>query len=303
MRALVAILAALPLAVPQCHGAPSRTARCTDTNPRIEITGPQDVRDQPVPADTTLRARGATWIGNEDYPVGLLGRDTGACVVGGTIFGTWPDSDRWSKWHYRGALRFSQPGFSVIDVHVVNTGDGVKPKDHAGGAAQDFWISGSWIQHAHDDCLENDYLHTGVIQDNLFDGCYVMFSARPSKTLDGRDNVMVIDRNVGSLEPMRSVYKGSSPGTGGFFKWSSRPPKVVLTNNVFMAVQPPNHGTLDPPPSTLACSGNVIVWLGQGVFPNASAWLSECPDTVITTDASRYSEARSAWLSAHPQVG
>lgn len=155
-----------------------------------------------------------------------------------------------------------------------------------------------------DDCIENDYLHMGVIRDNLLDGCYVMFSSRPaSSNLDGRNNVVVIDRNVGALEPMRSVYSGSSPGTGGFFKWSSRAPMVVLTNNVFMASQPPNHGVLEPPPGPLFCSGNVIVWKGEGEFPGATAWASRCPDTVVTTDAKRYDDAKATWLATHATVG
>ena len=78
---------------------------------------------------------------------------------------------------------------------------------------------------------------------------------------------------------------------------------VVLTNNVFMAVQPPNHGTLDPPEGPLVCSGNVIVWQGAGAFPAEASWRARCPDTVVTTDAQRYTDSRSAWLAAHPLVG
>ena len=114
---------------------------------------------------------------------------------------------------------------------------------------------------------------------------------------------MVIDRNVGALEPMRSVYSGPSPGTGGFFKWSSPAPAVALTNNVFMARQLPNHNTLEPPTGPLLCVGNVIVWEGAGAFPSAAAWRARCPDTVITSDPARYDDAKVAWLSNHPTVG
>lgn len=304
MRAVLKLLAVLPLAVPGCNGQSPRPVTCQETNPQIVVTGPQPVRVEPVAAGSTLRAVGATWVGVGDYQVSFLGNAPGACMVGGTMFGEWPDSDRWSKWHYRAALRFSQPDFTVVGVHIVNAGDGIKPKDEAGGAAQDFDIEGSWIQHVHDDCIENDYVHTGTIRDNLLDGCYVMFSSRPaSSKLNGRSNIVVIDRNVGALEPMRSVYSGPSPGTGGFFKWSSPAPAVALTNNVFMARQPPNHNTLEPPPGPLLCSGNVIVWEGAGAFPDAAAWRARCPDTVITPDAARYDEAKAAWLSKHPTVG
>ena len=304
MRAVLAALAALPLAVPGCTGPPPRPVTCQQTNPQVIATGAQRTRVEPVAASTTLKAVGATWTRVGDYPVSLFGDARRACMVGGTIVGEWPDSDRWSKWHFRSALRFSQPEFTVVGVHITNTGDGIKPKDEAGAAAQDFHIEGSWVQHVHDDCIENDYVHTGVIRDNLFDGCYVMFSSRPSSSrLDGRHNLVVIDHNVGALEPMRSVYSGSSPGTGGFFKWSDQAPPVILTNNVFMAPQRPNHGTLEPPTGPLGCSGNAIVWKGSGAFPDAAAWRARCPDTVITTDAARYDDAKARWLIAHAAVG
>ncbi len=300
MRAVIALVAVLPLAVPQCAGKAQRSVACQVDNAQIQVTGAQPARDAPLDGRSTLRAFGARWSGVGDYPVSFSGTGAGACMVRGAIVGEWPDSDRWTKWHYRAGLRFSQPGFTVVAVHVVNQGDGIKPKDDGGGKAQDFEIQRSWIEHVHDDCIENDYLHKGTIRDNLLDGCYVMFSSRASSSkLDGRSNTVVLDGNVGALEPMRSVYRGPSPGTGGFFKWSSKAPAVELTNNVFMARQLPNHGTLEPPTGPLTCSGNVIVWLGKGAFPAEAAWRTRCPDTVVTTDAARYEAARTAWLSTH----
>ena len=300
MRALIASLVALPLAVPACHGAPPRPVVCQDTNRQIEARGAQPAVTAPLPADTTLHSVGAYWTKVGDYQVTFEGTASGACMVGGTMVGEWPDTDRWSKWHYRAGVRFSQPQFGVISVHVINAGDGIKVKDGAGGAAQNFDIEGSWVQHAHDDCIENDYVHTGVIRDVLLDGCYVLFSSRPSSSkLDGRHNLMVIDHTIAALEPMTSVYSGKSPGTGGFFKWSDQAPPVALTDNIFLARQAPNHGTLDPPTGPLACVRNVIVWTGPGPFPSAAAWRARCPDTVITTDPARYATARSVWISHH----
>jgi hypothetical protein len=302
MRAVLALLASVALVVPGCKPPDARVVACRTTNHQVPVSGSQRARVEPLAEGSTLQAVGATWFRVGDYQVSFLGGGSRACMVGGTMLGEWPDSDSWSEWHYRSALRFSQPRFTVVGVHVVNNGDGIKPKDEAGGAAQDFAIEDSWIQHQHDDCIENDYVHSGVIRDNLLDGCYVMFSSRPSSRVDGHGNLVVIDRNVGALEPMRSVYSGPSPGTGGFFKWSDQAPAAALTNNVFMAQRPPNHGTLAPPTGPLLCAGNVIVWEGSGAFPDAGAWRSRCPDTVVTTDAARYDRARAAWLSAHATV-
>jgi len=305
MRAIAVLLVAtLPMAVPSCSGPPSRSVTCRTSNQQSEVRGPQPSRTNPLPAHTTLKSVGATWTHVGDYQVTFEGVAPGACMVGGTLLGEWPDSDRWSKWHYRAGIRFSQPDFGVIGVHVYNEGDGIKVKDGAGGAAQNFVIEGSWVQHSHDDCIENDYVHTGVIHDNLIDGCYVVFSSRPSSSkLDGRRNLVTIDHNVAALEPMRSVYSGPSPGTGGFFKWSSQAPPVVLTDNVLLARQAPNHGSLDPPTGALLCARNVIVWTGRGAFPSAAAWRTRCPDTVVTTDRGRYDAARSRWLASHSAGG
>lgn len=305
MRSLLALLIAVPLAVPGCGPSVDRGTACKRTNRQIHTAhGLQSSRTVSLPAKTTLAARGTVWTRAGNYQVSVLGDASAACMVGGTMVGEWSDTDSWSKWHGRGALRVSQPGFSVFGIHVFNAGDGFKAKDDAGGAAQDFLLQGSWIQHAHDDCVENDYLHSGVIRDDLLDGCYVMFSARPWRSgFDGRRNKLVIDEVVGSLEPMKSVFRGPSPGTGGIFKWSDRAPGVVLTDNVFLIRQPPNHGDLAPPPGPLLCRGNTIVWAGKGAFPETAAWRSRCPDTVITTDLSRYTKARASWLARHPKAG
>lgn len=301
MKALFFVaLTALPMATQNCSGAPARPAVCQDTNPQVAATGLQRPWTNPLAQNTTLQAAGGTWVNGEPYEVSFLGSASGACMVRGTIVDLWSDADAWTKWHGRSALRFSQPTFTVYAVHLQNNGDGVKPKDEAGGQAQDFHVEGSWIQHMHDDCLENDYLHAGTIRDNLFDGCYVMFSSRPwISGVNAGQNVVNIDHNVGALEPMRTVFSGPSPGTGGFFKWSSRAPSVLLTDNVFMAKQLPNHGTLDPPTGPLLCARNVIVWEGPGAFPSDAAWHARCPDTVVTTNPARYTNARTTWLANH----
>ena len=122
MRAVLTFLAVLPLAVPGCNGQPSRPATCQQAKPQITVTGRQPVRVEPVAVGSTLRAVGAVWTWVGDYQVSLLGDAPAACMVGGVMIGEWPDSDRWSKWHDRAALRFSQPGFTVFGVHVVNAG-------------------------------------------------------------------------------------------------------------------------------------------------------------------------------------
>ena len=101
---------------------------------------------------------------------------------------------------------------------------------------------------------------------------------------------------------MPTVYKGSAPGTGGFFKWdgngTGRSPKLVLKNVILRADQLPNHGTLATPASlgySVTCENVTVVWLGVGSFPN--------PDpcyTTITTSRGVWDNALAAWRAAHP---
>ena len=285
-----------------CGESPARQAvTCQIQNAQRPVSGPQAKWNGPLGTNTTLSALGgAAWRTGDAYPVTLLGNASGACLVGGSIIGPWPATDPWTLWHYRSALRFSQPNFTVFGVDIENTGDGIKPKDGSGGYPDGFTIFANRVAEARDDCVENDYVHSGTIADNLLDGCYVMFSARPSSAgLDGTLNTMIITGNIGSLEPMTSVYQGASPGHGGFFKWSAQAPSVILTGNTLLARQVPNHGNLEPPTRLLECSANVIVWLGIGPFPADTAWRSRCPDTIITTNPAVYETARAAWLAMH----
>ena len=108
------------------------------------------------------------------------------------------------------------------------------------------------LSFIHDDCIENDQLYTGVVEDSLLDGCYVAFSARPSSgdSVDGHENTETFRDNVVRLQPMPTVYKGRAPGNGGFFKWDDkahRAPRLVVQDNVFRVDQRPNHQTLGLP--------------------------------------------------------
>jgi hypothetical protein len=49
----------------------------------------------------------------------------------------------------------------------------------------------------------------------------------------------------------------------------------------------------------VTCSGNVIVWLGAGAFPETASWLAQCPDTVVVTDRGVWDAAVAGWLAAH----
>ena len=165
-----------------------------------------------------------------------------------------------------------------------------------------------------DDCVENDHLHGGLVDDSLFDGCYEAFSARPSDAIiasgfDGSRKLWTIQSSLVRLQPMPGPRGASADGlgTGAFFKWhnwnnpdASLSPKLALYNNVFMAerVGQPGASRMGIPPEQLrGCANNVMVWLGPGDYPTA---LPSC--FTVTKDRSVWDNAVADWLARHPGV-
>jgi hypothetical protein len=265
------------------------------------VSGAQTARYKPVlTTATAVDARTATWLQVDDWPVSVTGTAP-LCFSGGTITGTYPDTTPWSVFHSTGAFNVANPDSVVERLRVHDYGDGIRLRE----GASHWTVRDVEESYLHDDCVENDRLYTGAITDSLFDGCYVGFSARPESsdtTSDGRGHTISIARSLVRLQPMPTVYKGPAPGTGGFFKWddTGRSPALSLHDNVFRADQLPNHGTLGLPDGySVSCSGNVIVWLGAGPFPEAASWRAECPDTVIVTSSATWDAAVAGWRATH----
>ena len=171
------------------------------------------------------------------------------------------------------------------------------------------------LTHVRDDCIENDHLQDGLVEDSLLDGCYVAFSARPSPEkiangVSGAGKVWRIQSSLVRLEAMPGPPEPSSDGLGhgGFFKWhlwenptASLSPMLVLHGNVFMAervglVGPERMGV--PPGRLVSCSNNVMVWLGPGDYPGS---LPAC--FTVTTDRRVWDAAVADWMRRHPEQG
>jgi len=270
-------------------------------------------RNDALVAGTRIDARRATvlgWPGRGD-PINLEG-SAGVCVAGGTVLGQYDRSFSWDQMHdfNNAGIIFKSNQLIVDGVRIDNVGDGVRPRSSEG-----FIVRHAWLSYVRDDCVENDHLQAGLVEDSLFDGCYVGFSARPSQGIidagyDGSGSLWTIQDSLVRLEPMPQP-DGGNPGEfghGGFFKWdnwddpaTSLSPKLALYNNVFMAEQVGDVGggrMGTPPGQVMDCANNVMVWLGAGDFPGT---LPAC--FTITTDRNVWDNAVAEWLSRHPQIG
>ena len=279
------------------------TSTCLDgSGPLIPLTGTWSMSytNGSLLDGTRLDARQATFLPSptNTYPLNLAG-GSGICVAGGALLGQFDRTLSWDDMHTlnNAAIRFENPDTHVEYVRIDNVTDGIRP------VAGPFTVRGAWLTYVRDDCVENDHVQPGVIDDSLFDGCYVAISERPSPAIaasgyDGRGQLLTVQNSLIRLRPMPGPRGGlpTDLGNGEFFKWSDLATNLELDNNVFMAEQVSQDGAdmMGVPSSLVACSNNVMVWLGDGPYP---APLPPC--FTVTKDRSVWDTAAASWLTRH----
>jgi len=286
---------------------------CLDRlGPVITVSGSQteqyETKSNPLPQNANVDASAATWLHVADYPVVMDGGPD-VCFSGGSVWGNYPFSTNWETMHNTIAFTFHTQGKTLIfDVRVHNYGDGISFS--RGDPSYLFYMSGVHMTHIRDDCVQNDYMYAGWIDDSLFDGCYTAFSAQTPDSdtaYDGSQNVWTIQNSLIRLKPMEKVYRdrGLIPGHGAFFKWNRdthTSPRLALYNNVFRVDQPSNSASgLGVPDGKLAgCANNIVVWLGKGAYPDPlpKTWSGK-PCFTITTDKAVWDQAVQEWTSQH----
>jgi hypothetical protein len=237
---------------------------------------------------------------------GTTGR--GACIAGGVVVGEYPRTWTWadSKANRDAGIMFWNERFTVEGIRIDNVHDAIRPLD-----GNHWTVRGSWLSYVRDDCIENDHMRSGLVEDSLFDGCYVFQSTRPSATIlgegwDGTNEVVTVRDSLVYLQPMPGPDTGSlDPGTGSIFKWHSgtpsKSPKLSIHGTIFRLDQlagPGAGGMGVPAGKLLDCSNNTVVWLGPGSYP---ASLPSC--FTVTRSRAVWDNAVARWKQRHPEVG
>jgi hypothetical protein len=286
---------------------------------------------------TIIDARGATWAANwadrgqarNCHPI-MLGISWGSCppdridlysgevplrppgppicLVGGSVSGTQPDTLSWHevKRSNGAAVTINADHAVVQGMRISNAEDAFVPF-----RSVDFTIRGNWVSYNRDDCVENDAYASGVIEDNLFEGCYVFYSTRNNRVKNppvapggGPNGLVTIRGNLIWLQNMPGPYKKpkSAFGFGMAFKASdAHAPALALHGNIFLIEQPIDAGRLNlyaARTELRSCSDNIVVWLGQGDYP--APYPREC--FTITHDVSVWEDAKRRWIERHPDV-
>jgi hypothetical protein len=269
------------------------------------LTGAQqrfDTRLTPLDANSRVDARGASWPKVGPYPVNWSTK-TGSCWVGGRIVSSFDSLTSWDTYHSSAGLYVYGPDALVEGVRIVHYGDGIRftPLGTKNWALKDSWIEG------HDDCIENDRLEVGLVENVLME-CYQAFSARPgdafASQVDGRNNTVTVRNSLVWVRRQVGVYKGASPGSAGFFKTEPDNKAINvrwrLEGNLFRVDGPATVGNLclNPDNVVKSATNNVILWLGAGAYPCLpipSGW-------TLITDKKVWDNAVADWKLRHPDV-
>lgn len=264
----------------------------------------------------------AAWLGLKEDP-----GHHDVCMVGGAIVDlTSHATTTWSEWHQRSSvINLTAPRAQLIGTKIYNVADGVsirRPGD-------DWTLRGVHIRAAHDDCVQNDDLLSGLIEDSFLDGCYVAVSASEVGAPDNGHETVTIRGSLVRMQPMPHVYKPEehvTPGYATVFKWARYPeqghsPRLAIHDTVFVLEQ---HGSIkratgyhadllpvfdpdgkngplpaEPYLDPADCSGNTVVWLGPG-----DPGFDDLPPcfTVLTGQTARnfWAATRAEWLDTHP---
>jgi hypothetical protein len=337
--ALVVVLVTRQPSTPPSPGSPtggtagsSTTAGPTgaDTPPSCVGTGRSVVR--PLPAGTTTRDQitlpsppddmtvDLSSVTSTAYPstvspiaVGTGNTGLRTCVSGGTILGAADPKQTWNVYHdqYNGACVkiLARDWMQVQGLRCDNVEDGIRPEESAVNANNAVvYVTGTYLTHIRDDCIENDYTVGGLLQDNLWEQCNTGISERPSgkrswPTPPGE--TLTLDHMLIGLYRTPHDENGQVVmGENALFKWSTSGNRVVIKCSIFKVDAVSLNGTdamALPPRTTVDDSGcpgrpSTIVWLGRGNYPAPHNRLRVVKDVRVWNDAVR------AWKAAHQAV-
>ncbi|MBN1239619.1 MAG: hypothetical protein JXB36_14030 [Gammaproteobacteria bacterium] len=243
------------------------------------------------------------------YPLNL-DKQPGITFLGGTVNSQVPQTSEWRPTYCNSSavIVLSSNDATVDGVRVVGSWDGVRfSRD-----SNHFRLANAWLTDVRDDCLENDQLRSGRIEDVLFDGCFVGISTDPggSSTVPSEEHnhTVVMDRVLMRMQsyPFRKSSSDPLQNTHGhIFKGESRAPSFEITNSVFAYEADPFMSDarltliLD---RTKRCENNEVLWLSDEPLP---AFFDHFPSSCFTIRQGQaahdaWQEARRDWIDCHP---
>ena len=284
--------------------APTRDNSClTQQGPTKTLRGlhttPWSAYD--VADNTKFDATDAQWLSPAPKILVFVEGGSRICWHGGQIIGQLPPATPWVTMHDSYGMDAHGALFQLENVRIVDTGDGVT-MDQQGDV--DWHWRDVYFKYMRDDCVENDFLNGGTIDNSLFDGCYSGFSARSyTGVKDGSANVVTVRHSLFRMQAMDQGYLRS--GHGGFWKWGPNSPRIDLYDTIFLIDGPTiENDVIMPPAAKLRhCVGNVMIWLGGGPFPEPLPARPGCFTLLTGAPGLQYwNRAVAQWKADHPRL-
>ena len=256
------------------------------------------------PSNTTFDATRSIWRPDlTTYPIGVDTTSARICWFGGAVYGSIPTAMTWERSHSynQPCIRMVATDWMVVDgIRCDNTSDGFRPRETFTGAQNvRLTIRNTYFTRIRDDCLENDDVIGGLLQNNLWNGCNTGISEQPT---DGSFSQpagerLVLDHMLMGLW-INPHLEG--PGHNSLFKWSTSANDLVIRCSIFkVEALSLNNAKSMGVPATIndaACPDKptTIVWLGGGPYPG------ELPSGIrVTANIGVWTRAVSAWKCAH----
>jgi len=229
----------ITVTVPAVPTDPDDTFQCLNdfTGPTIPFTGDQGYvnNDYFNTVDgTRFDGRDATWF-QETYPVNIAdypidirmaNENASVCWAGGLVHNTNALDLSWaaSKTNNHAGI-ISMGGQTTVDgTRFYNVHDGFRPWKRDIPLNGPFILKNVWMTYTRDDCIENDAFISGLVDDSLFDGCYVFLSSRNTGDPDGLSELVTIQNSLIRLQNMPEPFGHTGEaleGHGNLFKFQS----------------------------------------------------------------------------------
>ena len=194
------------------------------------------------------------------------------------------------------------PNATVQAVRVHRSWDAVRFSKES----PDFILTGSWISYARDECVENDQLKSGIIQDTLFDGCFYGISMDPAQNLppaSSTEEILVLDRVIMRM----ATYLARGRLVQGVpFKAHPSSPKLRIFNSVFAFDHSHVVGLRRLARAwnkTIECKNNILLWMVSEPFPPNFPPPPKCFRILKGDEAmTSWARLRDNWINCHPDI-
>lgn len=224
-------------------------------------------------------------------------------LLGGLFSGSVPQLSEWQDTYCNSAgvvLRNSAYGL-FVGLRLRRVWDAVRITENSSG----FQLRGSWISEVRDDCIENDYINGGLVEDTLFDGCFSGLSMRPP---EGEDRLpdggpFVLSHVLMRMQPY--PYK-EQVQEGPPFKLDGITAEIEIHDSILAMGDrsPVSQMRLEIGWSRIGdCSGNLLLWTADTPWPADFAMPPQCFRIVVGAEARAiWQEARRNWIDCHPKI-